>query len=561
VVGVDERRAVSLMASEMSVCGARSARGWRCHDRGMMRTVVIVWALLMPLTCWAAPLRVGAGEMFAKPCDAIAAAKAGDVIEVVAGTYNDSCSIAVQGLTLRGVDGRAKIDLSGTDHPAQYKGIYVVDAADVTIENLELTGAHISDDNGANAAGVRVEASGLTVRGCYVHDNQNGILGGTTGTLTVEHTEFADNGLGDGCNNGGCTHNVYVANIEQLNFRFNWSHRVATDTRDKGHLLKSRAKINYILYNRLTGEDGLDSYEIDLPNGGLAIVVGNLIEKGTKSGNPTLFSWGEEGASNPDKRVFIASNTFVNDFGKGTFISAAGAMLVAHDNLLVGNGTPSATGVLSADNLTVDPMFVDRERFDYHLQSGSAAIGKAVDPGSADQFSLVPTSEYEHPLRGVARSGHADVGAYEFGARHAAGSGGETDSSGPIAADGGAAPARRDAGAASDSGAAADGGKPVRGSVSGCGCTIASKPERPSMLTFLLLAWPARRLRRRQRPHTQQQAHAPRRRAELGPARLTPIERGHGPSELMLRRRTHSRSRRLLASTCAHRPRRTCHQE
>lgn len=94
----------------------------------MLRTVVSAVVLLTPLTCWAAPLRVGAGEMFAKPCDAIAVAKAGDVIEVVAGTYTDSCSIAVQGVTLRGTDGQPTIDLSGTDHPAQYKGIYVVDA-------------------------------------------------------------------------------------------------------------------------------------------------------------------------------------------------------------------------------------------------------------------------------------------------------------------------------------------------------------------------------------------------------------------------------------------------
>ena len=109
--------------------------------------------------------------------------------------------------------------------------------------------------------------------------------GGTTGTLTIEHSEFANNGLGDGCNAGGCTHNVYVANVDRLNFRFNWSHRIATDTMDKGHLLKSRAKLNYILYNRLSGEDGFDSYEIDLPNGGNAVITGNVIEKGPHAEN------------------------------------------------------------------------------------------------------------------------------------------------------------------------------------------------------------------------------------------------------------------------------------
>jgi hypothetical protein len=400
----------------------------------------VVIAGLIPLPCAADTLRVGPGLSHASPCAAVAVAKPHDVIEISAGTYTDSCSLAVQGLTLRGVDGQPKIDLSASDHPAQYKGIYVIDADDITIENLELTGAHISNDNGANAAGLRVQAAGLTVRGCNIHDNQNGILGGTTGTLTIEHSEFANNGLGDGCNQGGCTHNLYIANIDTLNFRFNWSHSIATDTSDKGHLLKSRAKNNYVLYNRLSGEDGFDSYELDLPNGGLAVIVGNLIQKGPKAGNSTLFNWGEEGATNPDKRVFLASNTFVNDFGSGKFVSVSGATLTAHNNLFVGAGTPSTSGMLSADNLTSDPLFVDRAQYDYHLRNGSPAIGKAVDPGMADQFSLEPVSAYAHPLLEVARSKVEDVGAYEFSQQEVAppvagagGSGGR-----PAAAGGGA---------------------------------------------------------------------------------------------------------------------------
>ena len=98
--------------------------------------------------------------------------------------------------------------------PAQYKGIYVVTANGVTIENLELTGAHISAANGENAAAIRMEGEDLTVRSCVIHENQNGILGGSAGTLTVEYSRVLGNGVGDGCNGGGCTHNLYIGKID-----------------------------------------------------------------------------------------------------------------------------------------------------------------------------------------------------------------------------------------------------------------------------------------------------------------------------------------------------------
>lgn len=385
-----------------------------------MRTSLFVGSFVSVVLCsaaaGAATLEVGPGKTYSKPCDAIAAASAGDTIAIQPGTYTDSCAVSKANLTIKGVGGRPKIDLSGTDHPANYKGIYVIDADGVTIDNLELTGANISCTNGANAAGVRIEAKNTTIRNSFLHDNQNGILGGG-GTTTVEYTEFARNGLGPGCSCGGCTHNLYVGQGGgKLVFRYNYSHSIATD----GHLLKSRCDEVEIAYNRFSGEEGHDSYSIDLPNGGLAIIVGNVIQKGTMPGNKTLLNWGEEGVTKTDKRVFVVNNTFVNDFGSGTFINiAGGGTLTAHNNLFVGAGTISSTGMLSLDNLSgVDPIFVDKSKYDYHLKSGSPAIDKGVDPGSADAFSLTPIAQYVHPTAGEARSivgAKIDVGAFEFG--------------------------------------------------------------------------------------------------------------------------------------------------
>ncbi|MDB4966569.1 MAG: hypothetical protein JWN44_2258 [Myxococcales bacterium] len=366
-------------------------------------------------------LLVGPGQQYATPCAAIAAAQPNDEVDVTAGSYTDSCEINTKGLIVKGVGGRPKIDLSGTNHPADYKGIYVVQADDVRLENLELTGAHIDGAQGENGAGIRIQANGLVVHGCYIHDNQNGILGNPptagAGTLTIENSELAHNGLGNGCTDGnGCTHNLYAGNFGKLIFQYNWTHTIGQD----GHLLKSRAAENDISYNRITGEDGGDSYSINLPNGGLAVVVGNVIQKGTKANNSILLQYGEEGLSNSDHRLFVVNNTFVNERGGGTFINlAAGGTLTAHDNLLVGMGTPANSGALSADNLlfatSSDAMLVDAAHYDYHLAAGSPARGKTVDPGMADTRSLTPTQEYVQPLAGVPRASAHDVGAFEYG--------------------------------------------------------------------------------------------------------------------------------------------------
>jgi hypothetical protein len=484
-------------------------------------------ALMMGSTARAETLAVGPGQTFDAPCAAVAAAAPNDVIEIASGVYTDSCVIGVAGLTLRGVADQPKIDLSGTDHPAQYKGIYVVTAADVTIENLELTGAHISDDNGANAAAIRIEAPGLTVRHCNIHDNQNGILGGTTGTVTIEFTEFAGNGRGDGCNQGGCTHNLYIAAIDELQFRFNWSHRVATDTMDKGHLLKSRAKRNFILYNRLSGEDGFDSYEVDAPNGGLLVLVGNVIQKGKQAGNSNLLAWGEEGASNPDKRVFLVHNTFVNDYGSGRFLNLTGATLTAHNNIFAGAGSVGTSGAPSEDNwVGSDPGFKDAAHFDYHL-GDSSVMGKAVDPGMADAFDLTPDSEYLHPVGQTARPSTRDSGAFESGSAArpapAAGSGGAGGARG--AGSGGAATGQAGSNASGGSGgspgaragsnAAGSAGHAGSGSTDagpestdessdGCSCTLVGGTSRavPRATWFAIgaLAVFSRCVRRRHRP-------------------------------------------------------------
>ena len=115
---------------------------------------------------------------------------------------------------LVGVNGRPKIDANGMSSGG--KAIWVITGDDTTVENVEFTGATVADSNGA---GIRQEGKNLTVRGCYFHDNQDGILAGDKPPArrsSSKRTEFAHNGAGD-----GQSHNLYINHVDKLVFRWN----------------------------------------------------------------------------------------------------------------------------------------------------------------------------------------------------------------------------------------------------------------------------------------------------------------------------------------------------
>lgn len=360
-------------------------------------------------------IRAGPARTYKTPCAAIAAAHAGDVIEIDAATYTgDVCVIATPGLTLRGVGGRPKLDAAGRS--AEGKAIWVIRNASTTIENLEFANAIVPDNNGA---GIRHESGNLTIRGCYFNHNQDGILTGSDSTsdVVIESSEFAYSGETP---TPGYEHNMYIGAIRSFTLRGSYSHDVF-----EGNLVKSRARTNYILYNRITGESGSDSYELDLPNAGRSYVIGNIIEQGATSPNHTIIEYGAEGIpAGRSMDLFVVNNTVVNDESAGTFVTVGGAVttpVTLRNNIFAGPGaiTNQASAVLEA-NLTAadgDPKFVNRAGYDYRLLAGSPAIDHGVAPGTGAGVSLVPVLQYVHPMSTVARvtKGSAiDRGAYEF---------------------------------------------------------------------------------------------------------------------------------------------------
>src|SRR5262249_53061281 len=159
----------------------------------------------------------------------------------------------------------------------------------------------VADHNGA---GIRLESGKLTVRRCTFLNNEEGMLVSNQPdiVLEIEDSEFGRNGYGD-----GQSHNLYVGMISRLSVKGSYFHHAKI-----GHLLKSRARENLIFYNRLTDEPGGSaSYELEFPNGGFAVVMGNLIEQGSETDNSTIVSFGAEGYKWPRNELYLVNNTIV----------------------------------------------------------------------------------------------------------------------------------------------------------------------------------------------------------------------------------------------------------
>jgi hypothetical protein len=358
-------------------------------------------------------LKVGPNQTYSTPCQAFTAAPDGAIIQLdAAGAYaGDVCTINANNITVKGINGRPKIDAAGQN--AAGKGTWVFEGNNITVDTVELMGALAPNNKGA---GIRMEGQNLTVLSSYIHDNQEGILTNPNpvGQILIQSTEFNHNGFGD-----GLTHNLYIDSAARLILQYSYSHNG-----NSGHLAETAASENYILYNRLTSESGTTDLAININNGGRSFVVGNLIEKAsTDQGNSLLgYLLGGANANNPSTELYVVNNTFVNDQSTGiNFLNISSAdptPALVTNNIFYGPGTitTQSHSILNT-NLTTNPLFVNQAGYNYHLTSASPAIDAGTDPGTGDAVSLMPLYEYADPACGEVRSlvGIVDIGAYEFG--------------------------------------------------------------------------------------------------------------------------------------------------
>ncbi|HEV6967811.1 hypothetical protein [Roseateles sp.] len=366
------------------------------------RRSLLAAAALAPLAARAAPvLQVGPGRAVKSLAAAARQARDGMVVEVDAGDYvADAATWPQHELTLRAVGGRVRLIAAGIN--AQGKGLFVTTGRRQRIEGFDFIGAAVPDRNGA---GIRLEAGSLTLVDCSFRDNENGLL--TANDEAIE-LDIVDCDFGPILPRDGRTHNLYVGAIRRLAVTGSWFHHGL-----HGHLLKSRAALNHILYNRLSDEiGGRASYELEFPNGGVAVVMGNLIMQSSTTENPHVISFGVEGATWPRQALYLVHNTLVDQLPSGGIwlrVTPRQAEVMLANNLLVGAPRLAAEGHwMRRANFSADwDEFVRAARDDWRLKPGSELRGRAQDMGVAEGLRLSPSREYRHPRGSLALAGPA----------------------------------------------------------------------------------------------------------------------------------------------------------
>ncbi|MDP3537325.1 MAG: hypothetical protein Q8S26_01330 [Azonexus sp.] len=246
-------------------------------------------------------IQVGATGDVRTLAEASAMAKDGDIIEIASGEWHgDVAAWEGKRLTIRGIGKRPVFFADGKSQEG--KAIWVFRSGDFIVENIEFRGTRVPDGNGA---GIRLESGKLHVKACSFIDNENGILTSNhqDAALTVENSLFAE-----APKQGNLLHLLYAGRIASLKVVGSRFHAGRA-----GHLIKSRARSTELSYNLIVdGPGGAASYEVDLPNGGAASLIGNVIEQSETSENPVVVAYAAEGSVWEKNQLLLAHNTFLS---------------------------------------------------------------------------------------------------------------------------------------------------------------------------------------------------------------------------------------------------------
>jgi len=355
----------------------------RSQRRLLLAALLVCGAPLTRAQPAGSTLVVGPGERWRTLADAVKAAGSGDTIELHPGTYVGDVAVIDQArLTLRGLGSGALLLADGRH--AEGKATLVVRGGDVTIDNLEFRGSRVPSGNGP---GIRFEAGRLSVQRCRFFDNETGLLTANRADMALD---VRDCEFGQAPRHAGLLHHLlYVGAIGRFNLsgsRFSQGWRA--------HLVKSRARHNQVLFNWLDdGPLGAASYELEFPNGGHNVVIGNVIGQGAATQNRALLSLGAESPAGAEGSLVLVHNTFVNRAASGRFLHlwdkrfAGGLQVLAVNNLFAGAGVPGLSDAgfspEQGNHSLALAGLADAANGDFNLPTTSPLRGRAVDVADA----------------------------------------------------------------------------------------------------------------------------------------------------------------------------------
>ena len=267
-----------------------------------------------------ATLTVGHNQQYATIAAAVAAARNGDTVSVLAGTYVNDVATIRTNISL--VASGGQVVLLGTNALPSGGALLTV-AATATVDGFVFANAHAAD---GTAAGLLQTAGALTVRNSLFTGNQNGLLStaGSTATVSVQGSEFANNGNGT-----AFSANISVGAIQSLGVASSYIHDAAG-----GDEVKSLAHGTTVTNSRIEDNAAAAATVLDLPNGGTVSVQNSVLQKGARSTAAAVIRFGG-GTAYANSSLSVGGNTLVTD--------KAGALLVQNST--------TATAAVNANQL------------------------------------------------------------------------------------------------------------------------------------------------------------------------------------------------------------------
>jgi len=172
----------------------------------------------------------------------------------------------------------------------------------------------------------------------HFFDSENGILTSkNTGVILIEDSRFENLGK------GGQAHGVYIHSGELIIRR-----SVFISSKDEGHEIKSRAARTIIEDSVVASLGGRDSFLIDIPDGGEAIIRRNLLQEGPASANYHAVAFAAEGDKYENSHITIEDNVILMDRRYSIIVLTKGHVANFERNVVIGDTRIYKFGAVNA---------------------------------------------------------------------------------------------------------------------------------------------------------------------------------------------------------------------